>query len=542
MTAFEPTIVFWTLLAIAVFGVLARVTRTPYPIVMVIGGALVALIPGLPRIVLPPDIVFLVLLPPLLFAGGWSTDFRSFKRFLEPILLLALGLVVFTTVVVAYVAHAYIGLPIASAFVLGAILSPPDAIATEAIGETVPFPRGIGTILSGESLINDATALVIYQFAVAAVMTGTFSLAAATLQFVYVSVGGIAIGIAIAEIAARVQIWLRRRALVDEVTAAIVTLVTPFIVYLTAQGAHTSGVLAAVAAGIALSRRSGDMFDGEMRITAAGAWGVLTFILNGIAFLAIGLELPSVLAGLSAYAPTTLAAYAAVACGIVIASRFVWIYVSVYTRRAFGRLRGFDRSRITWRGMFVMSWAGMRGIVTLAAALALPTGMASGAAFPARDLIVFLAFATIVVTLVGQGLTLPFVMRALDVVDDTDDGAELARGRVRAASAARARLRELESGFATVDEWTIAGRLIAELDQRIEHFGRDKATATDDVAVHERDVALRRELCNVERAALADMKESDELTDRAFRDLQWEIDLAELRLGNAPAPVALEGS
>ncbi len=527
----SPTIVFWALLAIAIFGVLARVARTPYPIVMVLGGALVAVVPGLPRVQLPPDFVFLVMLPPLLFAGGWTTDVRNFKRFLEPILLLAFGLVIFTTITVAYFAHAFIGLPLAAAFVLGAILSPPDAIATEAIGESVPFPLAIATILSGESLVNDATALVIYRFAVAAVVTGTFSLATAAWQLVYVSIVGIAIGLAIAEVAGRIQIALRRRGLVDDVTATIVSLATPFLAYLPAEAAHVSGVLAAVAAGMSLSRRSADLFDGEMRVTAGGAWGVAVFALNGVAFLAIGLQLPSLVAGLSAYRPATLATYGAITSGIVIASRFVWIFGSVFIRRTLGRLRGFREARLTWRGMVVMSWAGMRGIVTLAAALALPAATRDGTPFPGRDLILFLAFVTIVVTLVGQGLTLPFIMRKLDVVEDQDDGTDIARGRVGAAVAARERLRELEADFESVEEWTIAGRLIAELDQRIDHFGRDAGAGLDGVAAHERDLALRRELYGVERAALSKMRHSGEITDRAYRDLTYEIDLAEARLG-----------
>lgn len=250
------TIVFWTLLAIAVFGIASRALRLPYPIVMVVGGAMLAFVPGLPSIRVPPDLVFLVLLPPLLFGGGWQTDPREFREFLEPILLLALGLVIFTTVVVAYFAHAFMGLPLAAAFVLGAVLSPPDAIATEAIADEVPFPRSLNAILSGESLINDATALVIYRFAIAAVLTGTFSFGLAALQFAYVSVAGIAIGIAIARVAGWVLIRLREAKAVDSVTSTIVTIVTPFLVYLPAEALHASGVLATVAAGITLGRHS----------------------------------------------------------------------------------------------------------------------------------------------------------------------------------------------------------------------------------------------------------------------------------------------
>jgi CPA1 family monovalent cation:H+ antiporter len=529
-----PTIVFWTLLALAFFGILARVTRIPYPIVMLAGGALVALIPNIPPIHLPPDVVFFVLLPPLLFSGGWTTDVRSFKHYLEPILLLALGLVAFTTVTVAIFAHAFIGLSIGTAFVLGAILSPPDAIATEAIGESVPFPYGLATILSGESLINDATALVIYNFAVAAVMTGAFSLAHATLDFAYVTIAGIAIGLAVAEGASRLQVALRKRGFVDDVSATIITLVTPFLVYLPAEAVHASGVLAVVAASIALSRRSGVMFDGEMRLVAGSAWGVAVFALNGIAFLAIGLQLDAVIAGLAAYKPATLAFYAIATSAIVIGSRFAWIYISIYTRKAFGRLAGFDNPKVTWRGMFVMSWAGMRGIVTLACALALPATMPSGGGFPDRDLIVFLAFTTIVVTLVGQGLTLPIIMRRLDVVeDDGDVRAQIGRARLRVAQAARARLRELESGFTSQAEWTIAGRLIATLDQRIEHFG-DGVTPTlgpENVTILERDREIQRELSTSGREALAEMVRAGDITDRVYRDLQWEIDLLDVHLG-----------
>jgi monovalent cation/hydrogen antiporter len=528
----QPTIVFWTLLAIAVFAVAARALRRPYPIVMVVGGALLALVPELPTIALRPDTVFYILLPPLLFGAAWRTDFREFREFIGPITTLALGLVVFTTVVVAYGAHWLIGLPLASAFVLGAVLSPPDAIATEAIAEEVPFPRAIAAVLSGESLVNDATALVIYRFAVVAVVTGAFSLAGATLQFLYLCIGGIAIGLVIAELIGRIQTWLRRSSLGNQTISTVLSLVTPYLVYIPAEAAGASGVLAAVAGGIYLSRKSTVLFDSPTRLMANGVWDLLIFMLNGIAFILIGLQLRAIVADLHGFSLSMLAWYGLAISALVITARFAAVFPLAYLRVNLRRRIGLPAEPTSWRRVFVVSWAGMRGVVTLAAALALPTTTAAGAPFPGRSLILFLAFVVIAVTLVGQGLTLPALMRRLRVTETAPEDTALALAQVRTAKAAQRRLHELEPDLATKQEREIAGRLSSALDERIAYFDAVLGGRKPDgfVPALQRHREMRLELCRAERHELERLRSHGEIDDRVYHHLEWQIDLLEAQL------------
>jgi CPA1 family monovalent cation:H+ antiporter len=388
MALSAPVLVFWALLALAVFAIVSRLLHKPYPIVMLIGGGLLALIPGLKPIIFPPDLVFLVMLPLLLFGGGWTTDFRQFKAFLGPILWLALGLVAVTTVALALLAHFWMGLPLASAFVLGAILSPSDAIATEAIAEEIAFPQGAEAILSGESLVNDAAALVIYAFAIEAVLRGSFSLPFAVVDFFYVSVAGIAIGIAVCALMYVVTRMTQRAGIDDDVLAVLLSLVTPFMAYLPAQAAQSSGVLAAVAGGVFLSSKSGELFTPDQRIAATGVWGTVTFVLNGLAFILIGLQLRSVIAELTSDGWTHLLAYALGTAAVIVSVRIALVTIGASIRWRVRKSRGDDVGDAPpWGDIFITAWSGMRGIVTLAGALAIPLTTASGAPFPGRALI-----------------------------------------------------------------------------------------------------------------------------------------------------------
>jgi CPA1 family monovalent cation:H+ antiporter len=537
-------LVFWMILAITIFAVVSRLIRIPYPIVMLVGGGLVGLIPDGQMISLPPDVVFLVLLPLLLFVGGWTTDLRLFRQFLVPILWLALGLVVLTTVIVAFVAHAWFGLPLASAFVLGAILSPSDAIATEAIAEEIEFPPGSETILSGESLVNDAAALVIYGFAVGAATTGTFSLAPVALDFVYVSVAGIGIGVAVAWGMDRIVSAMHKAKLSDELLGVLISVVTPFLTYLPAQAAQASGVLAAVSGGVFLSSRSGSIFTAQQRIAVASFWVVITFALNGFAFILIGLQLRSVFGQLTMFRPEMLVVYAFGIAALVVAIRFAAVFPGGYLRwrrlRALGRT---DDATPRWGEFLVTSWSGMRGIVTLAGALAIPSTTASGQPFPGRALILFLAFTTIVITLIGQGLTLPTIVKRFTKPRDDTFERDLALAQLRLATAGRERLRELEMGFTTTEEWEVATRLIGMLDQRFAKArafldgASDEVTRAVDVTAIDRDLLL--EMCEAERTELEAMRKRGEISDRAYRQTEYGIDLAEsLFRQGSPTPGA----
>src|SRR5918997_1773898 len=412
--------------AVAALATLARRIRVPYPILLVIGGLALAFVPGLPPVELDPELVFLVFLPPLLFSSAYLTSWRDFRRNLRPIGLLAVGLVLFTVVGVAAVAHYVAELPWTAAFVLGAVVSPTDAIAATAIAQRLGVPRRIVTVLEGESLLNDATGIVAYRIA-ASVAAGfaTFSLWGAVLQFVVGAVGGIAVGL--------VAGWVVIRAfelLNDTPVEIVVSLLAPFAAYLTAEelphllwhellgfGGEPffSGVLAAVAAGLYVGRFSPTIMSPTSRLEGGAVWNVVVFLLNGLAFILIGLQLPRVLAGLQdqQYSTGELLWYAAAVSLAVIAVRVLWIFPATYLPRvAFRSIRERDPSP-PWRNIVVISWAGMRGVISLAAALALPLQTVSGAPFPQRDLILFLTFSVILETLAVKGLSLPVLIRAL---------------------------------------------------------------------------------------------------------------------------------
>ncbi len=521
------------LAGIVALALLAKRLKVPYPIVFVIGGLIVAAIPGIPTIALQPDLVFLLFLPALIFGDGWTTDYRSFKQYAQPIFMLAIGLVTFTSLAVAYTAHWLIGLPVALGFVLGGILSPTDAVAADAIAEEVGLPRRLMTLISGESLINDATGLVIYRFAVVAVATGAFSLLEATMRFVYVAVVGVLVGIVVAWLIAKVMVAIRKAGLSDSLLAVSISLVTPFAVYVPADMLGASGVLAALSGGIFLSRKSSQIFDAESRIAAASVWNLLFFIFNGAAFLLIGLQLRTIVGGLTEYSLSELIGWSLAISVVVIAVRYVWMFPATYIRRRlFPGIRAREGPDPPWRYVFILGTAGMRGIVSLAAALALPETVAPGIPFPQRNLILFITFVVILVTLVGQGLAMPWLIRRWDIKDPEDDGRALAGARVRVADAARAYLRGLEPAFASPAEWEVAGRLHADYQQRSAHFAEhvDGAEAPDDAQLHVIERDLRRQAIQAERRALQELRRKGEITDDVYRHLEWDLDLAESRL------------
>lgn len=429
---FHPIELVLALLAVAVgLGVAARRMGVPYPVLLVVGGLLLGLQPWAPSVTLDPQVVFLLFLPPLLYAAAFQMEWADFRKNLRAITLLAVGLVVFTTAVVAVVAHYVVGLPWACAFVLGAIVSPPDAVAAVAVTRRLGVPQTIVTLLEGESLVNDATALVVLRMAVAAVSVGAFSAADAGVQFLVVSAGGIALGLAGGWLAVKLHSWLDRGERADAKLLITVTLLTPFAVYLPAEHLHVSGVLAAVTAGLWVGTRCEKVFSPELYEEARAVWEWIEFLLNSLIFILIGFALRPVLEGLSDdYSPHALLGHALWVTAAVVLARFVWVFPGAYVPRWFDRVLGLPTTPYPPpRAVFVVGWTGMRGVVSLAAALALPTATADGKPFHARDLIQFLTFWVIFATLVGQGLTLPWVVRRLGVggaaVAPPDDGAHV---------------------------------------------------------------------------------------------------------------------
>ncbi|HWD93675.1 MAG TPA: Na+/H+ antiporter [Verrucomicrobiae bacterium] len=516
------------LLAVAALALIARRLHIPYPILFVIGGLMLGLIPGVPRVHLNPELVFLFCLPPLLYPAALFTSWRDFRANLRPISLLAVGLVLITTVAIALLAHHFMHLPLAAGFVLGAIVSPPDAIAATAIAERLRVPRRIVTILEGESLVNDATALVAYRFAIIAVATGSFSLGHASVQFFVVCIGGFLVGLAVGRLAE----WFHKR-VQDAPIEITVSLLTPFAAYLTADRLGVSGVLAVVTAGLYLGWRLPEITDFKTRLDARPVWDMVEFVLNGFVFILIGLQLPTVrlaATGGDNLPKSQLILYALLISVAVIVVRILWVFPATYLPRLlFKKIREKDPCP-SWRHVVIVAWTGMRGVVSLAAAMALPETKDDGSAFPGRDLIVFLSFVIIMATLVVQGLSLPPLIRWLGVEDDDSLEHEERKARLAANKAALARLDQIaEHGAAKADALK---RLRIEYEDRINQL---EATEPDHNSrrlrlFSEEYERLSREGLKQERETILQLRNKEVINDEVLRRIQQDIDLAEARL------------
>jgi monovalent cation/hydrogen antiporter len=515
------------LLAVAVLALLARKLHIPYPIFFVIGGLLLGWIPGLPKARLDPNLVFLFVLPPLLFPAALFTSWRDFRANLRPIGLLAVGLVLFTTATVAWLAHHFMNLPLAAGFVLGAIISPPDAIAATAIAERLRIPRRIVTILEGESLVNDATALVAFRFAVAAVATGSFSLARAGEQFVWVGLGGVLLGLGVGWLAEQ----FHKR--VDDAPIEItVSLLTPYVAYLVAERLEVSGVLAVVTAGLYLGRRAPELLTFRTRLQGGPVWDMIEFLLNGFVFILIGLQLPEVLQTLSGHTIPLhqLLWYALLISLAVILIRIIWVFPATYLPRLiFKKIRKHDPYP-RWQHVTIVAWTGMRGVVSLAAALSVPLTMQNGDPFPGRDLILFLTFIVILATLVVQGLSLPFLIRWLGVKDDGSFEKEEREARLQANHAALARLNEVsEHDPAKVDA---KQRLRIEYEDHIRQLeSAEPELASAPLRLFSSEYErLSLVTLQQERRTIIQLRNQNAISDEVLRRIQRDIDLAEARV------------
>ncbi len=526
-------LVIGLLVGVAVLSALARRIQIPPAIVLVLGGALFGLIPGLPPVHLEPDLVFLFFLPPLLYPAALFTSWRDFRANLRPISLLAVGLVLFTSAVIAWVTHYLIGLPLAVGFVLGAIISPPDAVAATAITQRLRVPRRIITILEGESLVNDATALVAYRFAIAAVVSGAFSWADAGAKFLVVATGGIAIGLAIGKVVARIH-----QRLDDPPIQATISLLTPYAAFVSADRLGVSGVLAVVTAGVYLGWRSPEVTTARMRLLVRPVWETIGFVLNGFIFILIGLQLPEVLHAVSEYSPLQLVTYALAISLAAIVIRVLWVYPGAYVPRWLFRSIREGEPHPPWQNVMIVAWTGMRGVVSLAAALAIPLTLADGSPFPGRDLILFLTCAVIVATLVVQGLTLPTLIRWLKVKDDGADEQEEHEARLKANQGALARLNELAQS-ATLDP-EVVQRMRVEYEDRIRQL--EMSDPSDGHAPHRLFAPdyeqLSREILGVERQIILQLRNEHVINDNVLRRIQRDIDLAEARLHRHPSRTA----
>jgi len=520
-------IILGLLIILATLAVFAPRVAIPFPIVLVLSGILLGFIPGLSEITLDPDLVFLFFLPPLLYGAAVSISWPDFRYNMRPILSLAIGLVLATTFVVAAVAHGIInGLPWSAAFVLGAIVSPPDAVATTTILRRLGVPRRLVTILEGESLVNDATGLVLYRLAIAATMTGAFSFSEASVSFPLVGLGGVAIGLAMGWIVVQV----RNR--VENPSAEItISLLTPFAAYLPAEESRVSGVLAVVAAGLYVGRHLPRFASTESRLQSAAVWDAVEFLLNGLIFLLIGLQLPLILSSARASHPLPeMLWHAALVSMAVIAVRMFWVFPAAFIPRMMSRRLREREPAPSWQELLVAGWSGMRGVLSLAAALAIPLVTGSGAPFPQRDVIVFLSFCVILATLVLQGSSLPTLIHWLRVTDDGSANDREAEARIKSAHAALRCLEALDAEIRLPEE--LIERLRAPYVDRIRqiavrHGQVDDATWEQLRADH---VYMQREALKAERAAILELWDRGEINDHVQRRIQRDIDLEESRM------------
>jgi Na+/H+ antiporter len=516
------------LLFISVAGLngLAHWVGVPYPILLVLGGLVLGFAPGVPDVELDPDLVLVLFLPPLLYSAAFFTDLRSLRDNARALSLSAIGLVLMTTVVVAVLAHEVIGMTWAVAFALGAIVSPTDPVAATAIMRRVGAPRRVVNYVEGESLFNDASALVAYRVAVAAAVGGSFSLLDASLEFVGAAAGGVAIGIAVGYVVAAI-----RRRLEDPTTEITISLFTGYAAYLPAAELGLSGVLAAVTAGIYLGWRAPELISPATRLQAFGTWEVLTFLINAALFMLIGLQLPSIVDGLAGVPWQEPIGYAAIVLAAVIGTRFLWAFTMPYVIRALDRRPQQRLRRVGARERIVISWSGMRGAVSLAAALALPLETDAGAPLPDRDLVLLITFAVILVTVVGQGLTLPALIRRLGLGDGgEDERSEELRARLTAAKAAIDALDLLEGEDWTREETIERVRALYQFRKR--RFAAQAGKIEDD-GIEDRSLTYQRMMHIVygaQRQALVGLRNDGQISSEVMRRIERELDLEESRL------------
>jgi len=530
---------FGLVAATAMVALAAQRWRVPHSILLVLAGLGLGFIPGMPRVELRPDLVLSLLLPPLLYSSGVGMSWRGFKANLRPILLLAVGCVVFTTVVVAGLSYYWLGLPLAVGFLLGAVVSPPDAVAPMAIARRFSVPSRILTILEGEGLVNDATALVLFSFSVVAVVEGgAFSLAEAGGTFAAIVAGEIAWGLAIGWGALALRRWAR-----DPSVEMVIALLSPFAAFWVPESLGGSGVLATVTAGLYVSWNGPRFISPATRLQGFFVWGLVVYLIEGVIFLLTGLQARVVADHLDLAQFEYLAIVSAAVCVTIILVRFVWVFAATYLPRLlWPPLRKRDPYP-PWQWVFLIGFTGIRGVVSLAAALSIPL-MADGTDFPDRGLVLLVTFSVILVTLVGQGLSFPWVIRKLGLIEAGQREASEAKrreigARVRSIDAALARLDQLEG--AASEPVTVAALRRRHQDRRAYFVAACNDISEGNVALSSSALQLR--FVEAERASIANLYYKGEINDEARRRIERELDLEDTRLRHAAdsgTPAGLE--
>lgn len=510
--------------AVVLLEMWATRLKVAYPVLLVLAGLAVSFVPGLPMVTIDPDLIFFIFLPPLLFEATWSISFKEMKKWWRIIGSFAFLVVFFTALSVAVVTSYFIpGFTLAMGFLLGGIVSPPDAISAGAIMKFVRVPRSTSTILEGESLLNDASSLIIFRFALLAVGTGQFVWQEAAVSFVWMVGGGTAIGLALA--------WLfvqaHKRLPTDAPSDIAFTLIEPYVLYWVAEQVHSSGVLAVVAGGLYMSSQRLSFLNSGSRIGSYGVWESFTFILNGVVFLIIGLDLPEIVGGLrSKGIPlTTAIGYGVLVTGVLIAARVISSYAAMLATIIFrpSVAPAFSSRRRMFLMPLVLGWTGMRGVVSLAAALAIPVALDDGTAFPFRNLILFITFVVILLTLVVQGLTLPYILRSANIYDMMSEvSEEETRQRMKRG------LREHSYQF-------LKDKYERELHdhtgmQRLMRYWEEKTKATDDDWMDEKTKAVFVEMLESQRQYLAELNKDPLIDEEIIRRQLYQLDLEEERL------------
>jgi Na+/H+ antiporter len=517
------------LLFVVALGLLARKLAVPYPIVLVIGGLLLSFIPGIPKVTLNPDLVFFVILPPLLYSAAWLTSWREFSYNLVSIFLLAFGLVTFTTLAVTEAGQWLLpGFDWRIGLVLGAIVAPTDAIAATAIAKRLGLPKRMVDILEGESLLNDATALLALEFGIGLLMQGhvpTFT--SGLTRLCYLTFGGIGVGLLIGQI-----IHLVEDRIDDAPIEIVLGILTCYVAYLTADFIHASGVLSVVTCGLFLSRMSSHYFSPSVRLRSSAVWESFTFVLNGLVFVLIGLQLPFVMGAIRDHNLATLLLYGLAFSGLLILLRVVWMFPGAYLATVIRRLIfHHNESMPPARRIFVLGWTGMRGVVSLAAAIALPQTLSNGRPFPQRNMIIFLAFSVILVTLVLQGLTLPWLIRALGLAGTAEEHPEEAEARRTILQTALDHLQEYKEKAAPTSEEVyddLAQHYRSRLIALAEGGDGEKDSISPDF--YSRYLELSQELLRVERETAIQLRNRGRIGDDLLREIEHELDLSEARL------------
>ncbi|HEX9276860.1 MAG TPA: Na+/H+ antiporter [Casimicrobiaceae bacterium] len=516
------------LLAVALVGAIGKWLPVPLPLLQVGAGVALSYLPAFASLSVPPEVFFLLFIPPLLFAEAWVIPKRDLIGVLRPVLLLAFGLVFFTVLAVGYLLHWLLPeMPLAAAFALGAVVSPTDAVAVSAVTGRLRIPARVATIVNGESLINDATGLVAFKFATAAVVTGVFSWREAALQFFVLSGGGFVLGVALAWAIGKLRAHLVRFCIGDPTVQTVISLLTPYAAYLAAEALGLGGILAVVGAGLYAGVDDARHVDTATRTHAWEVWTMLTYAFNGLVFLLLGVQLHSVIAGIPHTSAFGLALLALGVAAVVIALRIIWVFPAAYLPLwLFRSIREREGTRDP-REVFLVGWAGIRGSVTLAAALSIPLVTASGTSFPFRELIILLAASVIVITLLVNGFTLPWVIRWLEVRGDGIAEREERAARLATAQAAATAIRQELPRLTEPAERDYANALIDEYERRIQRDSANAERRRQLDAFRDAERRLRLAALRAERDELMQLRESDVINDEVLRIIQSDLDHVE---------------